>query len=180
VAKADAEEKIAAALRSQRSLTQERDELAGRVTELTAKFAEAQAALAAPPPPTATELDRLRARASAAERDTELARAELTRVNQVLATTRLAQAQPARPAAAPRELSRPSAPSASPGVAPATASAAAGSPPRTHVIAAGETLAGISRLYYGTPNRWSDLLAANRDWLRDEKSLTAGRILRIP
>jgi nucleoid-associated protein YgaU len=63
----------------------------------------------------------------------------------------------------------------------ATAAPAAAAPaPRTHVIALGETLSGISRLYYGTPNRWPDIFAANRDVIRDERSLVAGRTLRIP
>ena len=51
---------------------------------------------------------------------------------------------------------------------------------RTHTIAAGDTLAKISRQYYGTPDRWTDILAANRDILRDEKSLVIGRVIRIP
>ncbi len=53
-------------------------------------------------------------------------------------------------------------------------------PARTHVIAAGETLSKISLQYYGTVNRWASILAANRDVLRDEKSLPVGRTLRIP
>ena len=51
---------------------------------------------------------------------------------------------------------------------------------RTHVIAAGDTLSQISVKYYGTPGRWTDILAANRDVLRDEKSLIVGRTLKIP
>jgi nucleoid-associated protein YgaU len=49
-----------------------------------------------------------------------------------------------------------------------------------HTVAQGETLSGISRRYYGTPNRWTEIFAANRDTLRDERSLVAGRTLRIP
>jgi nucleoid-associated protein YgaU len=52
--------------------------------------------------------------------------------------------------------------------------------PRTHVIAAGDTLAKISLQYYGTPDRWTEIVAANRDILRDEKSLVIGRVIRIP
>jgi nucleoid-associated protein YgaU len=51
---------------------------------------------------------------------------------------------------------------------------------RTHVIATGDTLSRISVQYYGTPGRWTEILAANRDVLRDEKSLVVGRTLRIP
>lgn len=52
--------------------------------------------------------------------------------------------------------------------------------PRSHVIVAGDTLTKISMLYYGTPSRWPEILAANKDVLRDEKSLIVGRTLRIP
>jgi nucleoid-associated protein YgaU len=52
--------------------------------------------------------------------------------------------------------------------------------PRSHVIAPGDTLLKISQTYYGTPNRWNEILAANRDALRDEKSLVIGRTLVIP
>lgn len=68
-----------------------------------------------------------------------------------------------------------------------TPAAAATQPPaskteakRTHVVVAGDTLVKISQKYYGTPNRWSDILAANRDVLRDEKSLIIGRTLTLP
>jgi nucleoid-associated protein YgaU len=51
---------------------------------------------------------------------------------------------------------------------------------RTHVIVTGDTLSGISVKYYGTASRWPDILAANRDTIRDERTLALGRILRIP
>ena len=50
----------------------------------------------------------------------------------------------------------------------------------TSWVAAGDTLSQISVKYYGTPGRWTDILAANRDVLRDEKSLIVGRTLKIP
>jgi nucleoid-associated protein YgaU len=53
-------------------------------------------------------------------------------------------------------------------------------PARVHTIAAGDTLSRISLKYYGTAARWTDILAANRDTLRDEKSLIVGHTLRIP
>ena len=52
--------------------------------------------------------------------------------------------------------------------------------PRFHTVAPGDTLSRISLQYYGTTSRWPDILAANRDLLRDERSLIVGRILRIP
>ncbi|HVS53154.1 MAG TPA: LysM peptidoglycan-binding domain-containing protein [Opitutaceae bacterium] len=52
--------------------------------------------------------------------------------------------------------------------------------PRFHIVASGDTLAKISALYYGTPSRWSDILAANRDILGENNNLVIGRTLRIP
>lgn len=51
---------------------------------------------------------------------------------------------------------------------------------RVHVVAAGDTLAKISTLYYGTPARWGDILAANREVLGENNNLVVGRSLRIP
>lgn len=62
--------------------------------------------------------------------------------------------------------------------AAATAEAAAAG--RVHVVASGDTLAKISTQYYGTPGRWSDILAANRDVLGENNNLIIGRTLRIP
>ena len=102
------------------------------------------------------ELETLRNRAAAAERTAETARAELARANQLLAAYRPTLAEPTRP------------------------TAPAGEPARTHTIAPGETLSSIAIRYYGTANRWPEILAANRDVLVDEHSFTAGRTLRIP
>jgi chromosome segregation ATPase len=51
---------------------------------------------------------------------------------------------------------------------------------RTHVVALGDTLGKISRLYYGTPGRWDEILEANRDVVKNENVLTVGTTLRIP
>jgi nucleoid-associated protein YgaU len=72
----------------------------------------------------------------------------------------------------------PTPPAATP--APATPPPAPKPATRTHTIVMGDTLVKISQTYYGTPNRWNDILAANRDALRDEKSLVIGRTLVIP
>ena len=53
-------------------------------------------------------------------------------------------------------------------------------PPRQHVIVAGDTLSKIALRYYGSATRWPEILAANHDVLRDERTLTVGRTLRIP
>lgn len=51
---------------------------------------------------------------------------------------------------------------------------------RFHVVTGGDTLAKISTQYYGTPGRWGDILAANRDILGESNNLVVGRTLRIP
>lgn len=51
---------------------------------------------------------------------------------------------------------------------------------RTHTVSGGDTLAKISAQYYGTPGRWGDILAANRDVLGETNNLVVGRMLRIP
>lgn len=51
---------------------------------------------------------------------------------------------------------------------------------RTHTVAAGETLATISKRYYGTPARWKDIHQANRDRLPDANRLREGMELTIP
>ena len=68
---------------------------------------------------------------------------------------------------------------------PSTSLPAATTPPdpagtRFHVVSGGDTLAKISAQYYGTPARWGDILAANRDILGESNNLVVGRTLRIP
>ncbi len=66
------------------------------------------------------------------------------------------------------------------------ASAAAAAPPppppaaKTYVVAEGDTLTKISRKFYGNSGRWQDILKANHDVLKDEKSLVVGSTLKIP
>lgn len=66
------------------------------------------------------------------------------------------------------------------GLAPSAEPATAANGQRLHVVAGGDTLAKISTLYYGTPARWGDILAANRDVLGESNNLVVGRTLRIP
>ena len=101
-------------------------------------------------------------------------REELARANQGLASVRSTPAEPTRP---PPSRETPRVENSTTTTVMATPLARSS---RVHTIAVGETLSGISRQYYGTANRWSDILAANRDILRDERSLIAGRTLRIP
>lgn len=51
---------------------------------------------------------------------------------------------------------------------------------RTHTIAKGDSLVVISRKYYGTPNRWKDILNANTRVMKNERDLKIGRVLEIP
>jgi LysM repeat protein len=51
---------------------------------------------------------------------------------------------------------------------------------RQHVVVEGDTLSKISHRYYGTSDRWPEILEANRDILRDARNLPVGASLRIP
>ena len=63
---------------------------------------------------------------------------------------------------------------------PAPTAPASGTGTRFHVVEGGDTLAKISIQFYGTPARWGDILAANRDVLGESNNLVVGRTLRIP
>jgi len=90
--------------------------------------------------------------------------------------------------------SAPAAPSYTPNPAPALAPpppAAATTPtpatpsadksgPRTYRVVSGDTLAKISKQFYGTSTRWQQILEANHDKLHSDKSLKVGMELTIP
>jgi nucleoid-associated protein YgaU len=57
---------------------------------------------------------------------------------------------------------------------------AAPPPPKTYVVVEGDTLTRISKKFYGTSSRWQDILNANHAVLKDEKSLVVGSTLTIP
>jgi len=90
-------------------------------------------------------------------------------------------ASPARfaPPAPPAAVTK-SAPAQPPPPAAAAKSTVAAPAARQHVVAEGDTLSKISRRYYGTPDRWPEILEANRDVLRDARNLPLGASLRIP
>jgi nucleoid-associated protein YgaU len=48
------------------------------------------------------------------------------------------------------------------------------------VVVEGDTLTKIARKFYGSSSRWEDILNANRDVMKDEKSLVVGSTLKIP
>ena len=52
--------------------------------------------------------------------------------------------------------------------------------PRRHTIMPGETLSAISRDFYGTPNRWPEILEANRDVIPNPNALRVGTPIVIP
>ncbi|MBC8040308.1 MAG: LysM peptidoglycan-binding domain-containing protein [Opitutaceae bacterium] len=62
----------------------------------------------------------------------------------------------------------------------ATAVAATPAAPRVHTVASGDSLSKISKQYYGTANRWNDILQANKDVIRNPDALVLGTKLRIP
>ncbi len=51
---------------------------------------------------------------------------------------------------------------------------------RIHVVEKGETLSAISAKYYGSPNQWPRIVAANRESLNDPNRLLPGSKLVIP
>jgi len=70
--------------------------------------------------------------------------------------------------------------SAQPPPAAAAKADAAAPAARQHVVVEGDTLSKISRRYYGTSERWPEILEANHDILRDARNLPVGASLRIP
>lgn len=52
--------------------------------------------------------------------------------------------------------------------------------PRTHTVSEGDTLSKIARHYYGSSDRWPQILEANRSAIKDVNNLTVGSTLKIP
>ena len=72
-----------------------------------------------------------------------------------------------------------------PAPAPATTSTPAtpstdATGPRTYKVVSGDTLAKISKQFYGTSTHWQQILDANHDKLHSDKSLQVGMKLSIP
>jgi LysM repeat protein len=177
--KTDAEANLATALRSYSVVQAENDQLKAESEKAAAEKTAIEAQLAATKGavPIAAQANALRDQLRQTQAQAAALAAENSQLKIKLSLTgpvAVAQPIPTRPslptatpaASANSQLSTPNSP------APVAA--------RTHTIAAGDTLAKISRQYYGTPDRWTDILAANRDILHDEKSLVIGRVIRIP
>ena len=54
------------------------------------------------------------------------------------------------------------------------------STPRSHIVQPGDTLFSLSRQFYNSPDRWKDILAANRTSIDDPERLKVGQALTIP
>jgi nucleoid-associated protein YgaU len=173
-AASDAEAKLAMALRSYSILDAELDRVKAANAQLTtekaaleAKLAEVQAAV-----PLAAQVSGLREQL----RQTQAQMAAYADEN-VLLKNKLAMGGTNN---ASTHLTPTPVATTPPPAAAAPAPTPKAETKRTHLIVSGDTLAKISQQYYGTPNRWADILAANRDNLRDEKSLVIGRTLTLP
>jgi nucleoid-associated protein YgaU len=51
---------------------------------------------------------------------------------------------------------------------------------RTYVVQKGDTLSGISKKFYNTPNRWKEIYEANKARVKSPKQLQIGTKLIIP
>ena len=51
---------------------------------------------------------------------------------------------------------------------------------KTYVVKAGDTLWGISKMFYGTGFKWGDIYAANADIIKNPRMIYVGQVLQIP
>lgn len=183
---ADLQDKLATALRSFSVVQDENSQLKASLDKATSDSAslsqqldaahsaiaslQVQAAATAQIEPLRTELRQAQDEANRLSSENELLR------------THIAIQSPGPGASKPT----PSRPGRSPavGAAPAPAPAAAAAPPppapKTYVVVEGDTLTRISRRFYGSAGRWQDILNANRDIMKDERSLAVGSTIKIP
>jgi len=50
----------------------------------------------------------------------------------------------------------------------------------THTVKKGDTLYSLAKRYYGDGKLWPRILDANRDKIKDERSVPLGAVLKIP
>lgn len=167
---AAAESKLETALRAYSQLQAENERLK---TEAANNAANAQATAAKSATESATQLSALFDEL----RQTKSQVAALSAENAEL-KTKLALAGPS-PGSRLASPSRPGAAIANP-PSPAIPAEASTDAPRQHIVAPGDTLAKISRQYYGTPNRWDEIQRANPDVIKNENTLPIGATLQIP
>lgn len=178
----ETEGKLATALRGYSLLQKEHDALQARLDKSSGELA--------------AERDGLVAKLAAAEETARNAQAEAARLGESLAALQrgssqagtelttaralVAQLQGANAVLARENYDLKAALSRDPsrgGLATPASPVAAG---RTHTVAAGDSLSRISERYYGTPSRWPEILAANRDVLDAKATLRVGMTLRVP
>ena len=51
---------------------------------------------------------------------------------------------------------------------------------KMHVVVSGDTLSKISKQFYGTPNKYTEIFEANKPMLSDPDKIYPGQVLRIP
>jgi nucleoid-associated protein YgaU len=158
--------------------------LTAQVRNLTAENDRARAALAQLNTELLAQKD---ARAKAAQ-EADAARSQLSAVlaASTAAPTRLGEAR-TNTATGAAVLSAPGLPGSEP---PPTArlatnrdriaASASGTGPRTHLVAPGETLETIAKKYFGRPERWRMVYAANNAQLSLGRPLKVGMVLDIP
>ena len=197
----ETEAKLATALRSYAMLQQELDQTREAAAKTETKLATAQAEAAMLRTqvdalnPNGQEMTLLRqASISAATEAVELrdqlrqaqgSVAQLAEENAQLRTRLALLGPPPAPMlASPARYAPTPPPAAVAKAAPTPSSATSAAKPaataQQHVVVEGDTLSKISRRYYGTSERWPEILEANRDILRDARNLPMGASLRIP
>jgi nucleoid-associated protein YgaU len=179
---ADVQDKLATSLRSFSVLQDENSSLRTQLDKVTADNATFSQQLDAAHASIATlqvqaaatsQIDPLRTELRQAQDETSRLSLENAQLR-----THIAIQSPGPGAARPMPM-RPSQVSA-PSTAPVTAAAPPPPAAKTYVVAEGDTLTKISRKFYGNSGRWEDILKANHDVLKDEKSLVVGSTLKIP
>ena len=70
--------------------------------------------------------------------------------------------------------------SGSSSTAPSPAGSAAAGGERFYVVAKGDSLSKISKMFYGDANQWKRIFDANRDVIRNADLIQPGWKLRIP
>ena len=180
---ADLQDKLTTSLRSFSVVQDENTQLKASVDKLTSDNASLSQQLDAAKASIASLQVQAAATAQIEPLRTELRQAQdetsrLASENSQL-RTRLAIQSPGPGSSKPTPMRPAQAAAASAAAAPAQA-APPPPAPRTYVVAEGDTLTRISRKFYGSSGRWEDILNANKDTLKDEKSLVVGSTLKIP
>ena len=180
---ADLQDKLSTSLRSFSVVQDENTQLRASVDKLTSDNASLSQQLEAAKASIASLQVQAAATSQIEPLRTELRQAqdETSRLasENALLRTRLAIQSPGPGSSKPTPMRPAQAAAASAAAAPAQA---APPPPaqKTYVVAEGDTLTKISRKFYGSSGRWADILNANKDTLKDEKSLVVGSTLKIP